>query len=197
MFCPHCGQQQIANEVRFCSRCGFPLNVVSEVLANGGQLNLRPVASEPHYGVRVFTPRQKGMRQGAMQMLSGLLVVPLVAVLTAGILGAGRPLIGVAALVCFVGGLLRIFYAMLFEADAVTTPHTQTQLAPQAYAPPPPPLMPPHMNTRERSTALPPAAYAFNQPPRRANTGELAKPPSVTENTTRLLDERRDPDSRS
>jgi uncharacterized protein (DUF983 family) len=33
MFCPKCGQEQASESVRFCSRCGFKLNIVDEPLA--------------------------------------------------------------------------------------------------------------------------------------------------------------------
>src|SRR5689334_22117728 len=33
MFCPKCGQEQASESVRFCSRCGFKLNIVEEPLA--------------------------------------------------------------------------------------------------------------------------------------------------------------------
>jgi len=33
MFCSKCGQEQAAESVRFCSRCGFKLNAVEEGLA--------------------------------------------------------------------------------------------------------------------------------------------------------------------
>ena len=35
MFCPKCSQEQVSDEVRFCSRCGFQLNVVKALLADG------------------------------------------------------------------------------------------------------------------------------------------------------------------
>ena len=38
MHCPRCGQQQVSEDIKFCSRCGLPLGVVSEVLAQGGYL---------------------------------------------------------------------------------------------------------------------------------------------------------------
>jgi len=38
MHCPSCGQQQISNETKFCSRCGMPLGLVADVLVNGGYL---------------------------------------------------------------------------------------------------------------------------------------------------------------
>src|SRR5258708_37224499 len=38
MHCPNCGQQQVSNETKFCSRCGLPLGIVSELLIHGGNL---------------------------------------------------------------------------------------------------------------------------------------------------------------
>lgn len=35
MYCPQCSQQQATGEMRFCSRCGFPLKIVSQLVANG------------------------------------------------------------------------------------------------------------------------------------------------------------------
>jgi cytochrome c biogenesis protein CcdA len=34
MFCPKCSQEQISDETRFCSRCGFQLNVVKALLSD-------------------------------------------------------------------------------------------------------------------------------------------------------------------
>ncbi len=34
MFCPKCGQEQASESVRFCSRCGFKLDIVGEPLTN-------------------------------------------------------------------------------------------------------------------------------------------------------------------
>lgn len=36
MYCPKCSQQQVSDETRFCSRCGFPLNGVKALLADDG-----------------------------------------------------------------------------------------------------------------------------------------------------------------
>ena len=183
MFCPQCGQRRAANEVRFCSSCGLPLGVVSEVLANAGQLPARTAAPE---GPRELTPRQKGIRQGAMMMFSTMLVVPLVVFVSVFITTRAEFLIPTTAVILFVGGLLRIFYALLFEENA-----------PQAAAPPahacvPPAVPPDYLGAGERGAALPPAqgtpARAYR--PARLDTGELAAPPSVTDHTTRLLGQR-------
>jgi len=34
MFCPQCGHRQVSNDMRFCSRCGLPLDLVTDLLAN-------------------------------------------------------------------------------------------------------------------------------------------------------------------
>jgi hypothetical protein len=36
MFCPKCSQEQVSDETRFCSRCGFQLNVVKALLTEDG-----------------------------------------------------------------------------------------------------------------------------------------------------------------
>ena len=179
MYCPQCGQEQASSEMRFCSRCGFALGGVSDLLARGGV----PAAATPQAGrtgpqVRGLSPRQKGTRAGLMQMLSGLLVVPVIAILSHNIFGWEGLIIPLAALITFIGGLLRIIYARLYEDD---TP----EMLPEALP------APAHLSARARVSALPPqqSVPARSFAPRRANTAELVPPPSVTENTTRLLDE--------
>lgn len=180
MFCPQCSQKQVSNEARFCSSCGFQLYAVSELLKTGGVATFRPP------GPRKLSPRQKGVRQGAMMMLSTMLVVPLVAIIGVALLNLPGEIAGIAAVTCFIGGLLRIIYAVMLEDREV--PLTESELA-GAYTPPPPLYMnPPPV----RGTALPPPQQGFNpadyRVPRRAETGEvIPRPPSVTENTTRLL----------
>ncbi len=36
MYCPKCSQQQVSEDLRYCSRCGFPLTGVALVLNNDG-----------------------------------------------------------------------------------------------------------------------------------------------------------------
>ena len=36
MFCPQCGHRQVSNDTRFCSRCGLPLGLVTDLVANSG-----------------------------------------------------------------------------------------------------------------------------------------------------------------
>jgi hypothetical protein len=181
MFCPQCGQRQAANEVRFCSSCGFPLGAVSEVLAHRGQ----PPALAPAQGPSPLTPRQKGIRQGAMLMMSTMLVVPLVVFISVFLTGAPQFFIPAAAVICFVGGLLRIIYALMLEESAPPATHAP------AHAYVPPPMTPNYLGTPERGSALPPpqGAHAHAPRPPRFDTGELPPPrASVTDHTTRLLE---------
>ena len=190
MFCPNCGQRQVSNEARFCPACGFPLEVVGELVAGGGRLHWRP--PQPP-GPQELSPRQKGIRQGAMIMLSVLLFVPLLAIFGVALLNLPGELVALAAVGLPVGGFLRIMYALLFESNAPAL-----NAAPQpAYAPPP--AIPNYLGTPppQQSHALPPrqsTPVPAPQRPQRYKTGELADPPraSVTDHTTRLLD--RQPD---
>lgn len=36
MYCPKCSQTQASEEMRYCSRCGFPLHGVAELVASDG-----------------------------------------------------------------------------------------------------------------------------------------------------------------
>ena len=172
MFCPQCAQQQVSETVRYCSRCGFLLEGVSAVVASGGQLPMRYVQSAS----RELSPRSKGVRQGALLMLSTILIVPIVAILTVNLNILPHIVIPLAAIFCFVGGLLRMLYALMME-DA-NPPADAPQLA--SYAPP----VAPQLDIRR-----PVSQASLNAPSWRpqVNTGEIRTPASVTENTTRLL----------
>ena len=153
------------------------LEGVAVVLASGGQVPMGYV--QP--GNVKLSPRSKGVRQGALMMLSTLLLVPLVAIITVNFLEPLEFLIAVTAIVCFVGGLLRILYALLMEdAYPVTSVDHVAGYAATGV---------PQVDTSARNVALPPASV--NPAPSwrpRPNTAEIYQPPSITENTTRLLD---------
>ena len=183
MHCPQCGQQQAPEVVRFCSRCGFPLDGVIQLLASGGVLP----AFRPEEGPKEVSPRRRGVRQGGILLLTGVLLVPILGIL-ASYSGAGllEVLTAIAAIICFVGGPLRMLYAALFEEPAPSWPRM-----PQGYVQPSVPL---HGMPVRSALPPPPAAQPSPWTPRR-NTGELIRPASVTEGTTRLLD-KEDPTNR-
>jgi hypothetical protein len=185
MFCPQCGQQQISSIVRFCSRCGFPLDGVIQLLSSGGIL---PVYQSPEEAMKI-SPRRKGVKQGGLLLLIGAVLVPILGVMTSFSNSTFLEILtAFAAIICFVGGPLRMLYAAVFEEGAPNPfrqphrPYVPGQSASHQFTP--------HM----QQSALPPPPA---QPPSwrsRPITAELAHPPSVTENTTRLLerDERND-----
>lgn len=181
MFCPQCGQQQIPGTVRFCSRCGFPLDGVIQLLGNGGILPLYRDPEEP----APMSPRKKGVRQGGMLLLSGAVIVPILAMF-ANFTNATfiEILAALAAIICFIGGPLRMLFAAVFEEGAPKPfrpygPPTPMHAPPQHFAPQP-----------QRPVLTPPPARAQGGWRSRPNTAELANPPSVTENTTRLLEKK-------
>jgi hypothetical protein len=181
MYCPQCGQQQASSEMRFCSRCGFPLGSVSELLAQGGVLR----SGGDELRAQSLSPRRKGVKQGVVMMLFGTVIVPVL-----GIINSYQDrttsleiLVAISAVIFFAGGLMRILYALLFESPAPalkldsaasTSPATPAALGAT-----------PHVSALPPAQSIPVPTFA----PRRMNTAELAQPPSVTENTTRLLDE--------
>ena len=176
MYCPQCGQQQVTSSLRFCSRCGFPLEAVLQVLATGGVL---PAVT----GSKDQSARRRGVKQGGMLLLLGMIIVPLLGVLNS--FNAGNLfdiLTPMAAIFFFLGGLMRILFAALFEEGA---PRYSPMGVP-VYAPPPGPAQ---FQTPPRAAALPPPpAQAPTGWRQRPNTAEIPQPPSITENTTRLLD---------
>ena len=115
-----------------------------------------------------------------MLLLSGAVIVPILGVF-ASFSNAAFPqiLAALAAIICFIGGPFRMLYAGLFEEGA---PRSVQTYGPRRW--------------RNRSSLDHPDKtlryhhHRFVHPPawRRPNTAELVGPPSVTENTTRLLD---------
>jgi len=116
------------------------------------------------------------VRQGAALFLLGVLIVPILGVLyhlvNESFFGLLVPL---SALICFVGGLTRMLFAAVFEDGK-----PNMRVMPPGYAPP---------LVGMPAQALPPVSAnpgAVWRP--RTSTAELVRPPSVTENTTRLLE---------
>ena len=180
MYCPQCGQQQAPGTVRFCSRCGFPLDGVMQLLGTGGVLPVYRDPQEP----KEMSPRKRGVKQGGILLLSGAIVVPILGVFESYVGGSFSEIIlALAAIICFVGGPLRMLYAALFEEGAPNPFHQ----AGRPYVSPP--IATPQFGGPAHNPALPPPpAQSASGWRSRPITAELANRPSVTENTTRLLD---------
>jgi hypothetical protein len=168
MYCPKCSQQQVSDSVRFCSRCGFPLNAVVDLLAHDGVLAALEIKGEQLQ----LTSYQNGARQGKVLMIASLVVTFIAALLSIFLIPElFIPLTGVIIFLC---GILRILYAYIFErgaAERQKSPKESTQLnaAARDYLP----------------TAHNFPVGGFSE--RGVNTAEMVAPPSVTEHTTKLL----------
>ncbi len=176
MYCPQCGQQQVSESLRFCSRCGFPLEGVLQLLGSGGA----PPLYQPSVP-REMSARRKGVRQGAALFLAGTVMVPVLGVINGFAHGPNLLdiLVPLAAIIFFLGGLIRMLFAALFEEGA-----PRHHVVTTSYAP-----LPISQLGAHAPGALPPAQN--NPAPgwrSRPNTSEIRHPSSVTENTTRLLD---------
>lgn len=167
MYCPKCSQQQSSDEMRYCSRCGFPLAGVALLLESGGIIP-RVEISDPRPA-----PRRKMMRESVYLTL-GAWVVALVSTFAWDSGGPFENIARVWSLAFFllgIIGLLRFLYAFLFVKDLpLPAPERAIFEAPGRTALPP-------------QQSIPASDY-----PRRSNTKEMAPRPSVTENTTRLLE---------
>ncbi len=202
MFFPNCGQRQPSNYARLCSACGIALNAVGDLLAGGGRsMHWRPPVAPPQPpppppAPAVLSPRQKGIRQGVMLMLSTFLLVPLIAIFGVALLNLPGEIVALVAVGCPVGGLLRMLYAIMLESNVPPGPVS----TPAAYVPPP--TIPNYLGTPVQNATLPPPQStpvpAPAARPQRYNTGELVEPPraSVTDHTTRLLDKHPDESQR-
>ena len=168
MFCPKCNQQQAYDEMRFCSRCGFPLSVVADLLAHNGVL--AKVSEEDR-----LSPRQKGVRAGVCLIFASLVIGFVMALLSVFVIGKPELFIPMTAGVLFLSGILRIAYSCLFEPDA--------RLEEQSSHPV-------QVGASESGYALPPAQNMSALGTRVVNTAEMLTPPSVTEHTTKLLDQK-------
>ena len=175
MYCPTCGQQQLNDEICFCSRCGFLLSDVAEVVANKG---ISPYKT-PSRLSKKDTPRRRGIKQGGMIMLVGFLfVVPIIAI-SMPFLQFSPFLVPLAAGATLMGGLLRIIYAYMFESGEQFEAAGQViPTLPNAYSNP---------KTLPENQSTPAEAYVAPSQGRWMETNDLAQPPSVTESTTKLL----------
>jgi hypothetical protein len=180
MYCPNCSQQQVSDEMRFCSRCGFSLSVMRELIANGGVL-AEPVTRAQS---EQLAKSLRGMRRATWLMLAG---VPLT--LVTGLLAALEDDFAVLLLLpflCFVVGFARLLYTVFWEGR--TSRVKGDTLQPQATS-----LHPSQLGTTMRSPELSPQGAPIESfPDQRMRTAEMVQPRSVTENTTRLLDEEAD-----
>lgn len=167
MFCPKCGQQS-SDEIRFCPRCGLHLSGLAAYVAgneftpDGGTVPRAPV----------MTARRRGMRRGAKLMFICAVLLPAAALLAfEG--DAPGPLLLV--LTGGLAGLAWLVFSWLFNDNVVPVGKDAGRR---------------DLDAAGDRPAL--GAPQFTPAPlfdrQRADTGEIYQPPSIIENTTKLLD---------
>lgn len=174
MFCPQCGQQQVSEETRFCSRCGLLLSGIAEFVAQGGI----EASSE-----NKISPRKRGLKQGLFIFLLTFLFAPLTGMISM-LLGIRSFAVGIVAVLFFMGGLLRMVYALMFESanPGGSTIEQHILEAKEKILP------------RSQVNALPPqqsvpvSEYVSPASGNWRDTNDLATPSSVTDHTTKLLE---------
>ncbi|HEX9961972.1 MAG TPA: zinc ribbon domain-containing protein [Pyrinomonadaceae bacterium] len=184
MHCPVCGQRQISEDTRFCSKCGFLLTGVAELIFNGGAL---PQALEPVKSKK-DSPRRKGLKQGLFVFLLSFLVVPLIAILTIAVDAREPFMVAIAAILLTVGGLLRMAYALMFESNepygGATLEENALNAAQNFFGKNKSAAALPPQQSIPTSSYVPPTAGNWR------DTNDLNATHSVTENTTKFLDEK-------
>lgn len=179
MFCPSCGQERNSPDTNFCSRCGFLLTGTMELLQKGGV-----ATAHPQTPTKGQSPRARGLKKGLFIFLLTFLIVPVVAILTIAIDAREPFVVAIVTILLFVGGLLRMAYALMFEDASPQTASDSDDFLAAAKA---------HMNRAAAQSALPPqrsmpaSAYAAPTAGQWRDTNEL-QPTSVVEGTTKLLD---------
>lgn len=181
LYCPRCGQEQVNNDTRFCSRCGFLMVAVNELVVNNGLIPEKYVKKSGGKN----TLKKKGVKKGAMLFLSGILIVPLMAIIFTGIFNTDGFIVGIAALLTFVGGILRMLYALLFEPSETGGTSLEQNVMETSRT---------LLNKKQTANALPPQqsiqtnAYVPPTAGHWRDTNDL-QPSSVTDHTTKLLED--------
>ena len=167
MYCPACGQKQVSDEMRFCSRCGLPLSGLTEWLTAGARASHSEVTK-----TSLPSPRRKSIRRAAKLMFLSAVLFPVCLILG---LAADEPAPLIIPVFLFFVSLVWMLYARLFMDKTSPINGEQSQIS--------------GLGPMSAGGALPPASPSrmHNVPGQRVKTKELV-PPSVTEHTTRLLD---------
>lgn len=88
---------------------------MSEIIDHGGL----PEAILEKRDPNAISPRRRGLKQGGLLFLSGFVIVPVLGIFTAMFNGEGF-LVGLAAILTFLAGFIRMIYALVFQSGIPT-----------------------------------------------------------------------------
>ena len=177
MHCPSCGQQQVSNETKFCSRCGMPLGLVSELLVHGGFLP--QLAALDKKKKSIFTKKN-----GVVFGVFWFIFFTMFSTAFLGIINAPDELVGLVAITGVFGAMMIVLASLIFlPSSKVGIPFSQQYQPGQM----PQGIYGANQQALPPQQSIPVSAYAPRSGTWR-DTNDL-EPTSVTENTTRLLNE--------
>ena len=164
MFCPKCGQEQAAEAPNYCSRCGFQLAEVKGLLTRDG-------ASEDAL-VAASSPDR--LRKSGLWLLMAALVFLALGVASAANEGdASVAIFGLLTVVSFVVGSGVLMTSWVKSRRRCALPRVGQPTKP--------------VETTQPGALLPAYVPPVSGPKARFDTGGLAVPASITENTTRHM----------
>lgn len=173
MHCPRCGQQQVSEEIKFCSRCGFPLGLVSEILAHGGFL---PQLADLHKTKSKFTKKH-----GVMFSVFWFIFFLFIMTPFWGILDVDK-MAGMSAIVGIFGGLMILIGSLVFlkSSKEIQPGMTLTNQPQMLYGSAQQNALPPQQS-------VPTSSYVPPKPGSWRETNDLVEPNSVTDETTKFF----------
>jgi hypothetical protein len=178
MHCPQCGQQVVSDAVRFCNRCGFALDGVKDLLSPvpPDDKDLPPSWLDIRVGGDLRSRR--GLTQAALMLSLPLIIIFLM--MLQGVFNVAfvpQLLLSKFFFILLTLPILRFGYAV-FEAKQEMDLKNRIQVG-----------------ARTRALSLPAgqrvAVTDFQK--NAIDTAEMAQPASVTESTTKLLNQRQNP----
>jgi hypothetical protein len=163
MYCPKCGHLQASEAIKFCAKCGLPLENVTQLVTSGNA----PMGNEKNTHKGQLSPRIKGILQGIAIVPGSIGAWFVLDIFYEGVFGAGMMggLYAMLTLILLVA-LVRVLYAIFFEESSVL-PRTESS--------------PPHVKQSEMGAITTNSALPLS-------TSEIGPPLSITEKTTRQLE---------
>lgn len=181
MFCPRCSQEQVSEEIRFCSRCGLPLELAAQLVANDGSL---PQLEEDYNKKKSRLTRSKGLKFGLIWfVILTIVLAPFFAIMEADALPE------ITAFLGFAGGILITLFSLIFLKNEPKTSKTAEQNLSQKWKDKDALHGKTNQNALPPQQSIPTSTYV---PPvnswKAPDTNNLSNPGSVTEGTTKLLE---------
>jgi hypothetical protein len=175
MFCPKCSHQQTSENSRYCSRCGFQLNAVAEIISREVRLKTAAKVSQE----KLSRLNQPVYRMAAKLIFLSFTLVPFVFILS---YIFDSPVPFVFPLLILFAGLAQMTYARLFDEKNLSD-SGENNAAGQLDK---------HQPSLPSIHGNPFQNIDF---PQRNIEGRI-NPPSVTEHTTKLLKLKNEPSDR-